>query len=90
LIPREHRSAPSSTDRPKSRSLVLGNLALARLRQRQLDGATQTLHQAIDPLEQSRGGGGMTVVFGAVRELYPWRQESAVRDVQDRVLALMS
>lgn len=77
-------------DRPKSQSLVLGNLALSRLRQRQLDGATGTLHEAIDLLEQSRGGGGMTVVFSTVRELYPWRSEPAVQDVQDRVLALMS
>lgn len=77
-------------DRPKSCSLVLGNLALARLRQRQLDGATETLHEAIDLLEQSRGGGGMTVVFSAVRELYQWRSEPAVQDVQDRALALMS
>jgi transcriptional regulator with XRE-family HTH domain len=77
-------------DRPKTRSLVLGNLALSYLRQRQLDTATATLDSAIDLLEQSRGGGGMTVVFGAARELYPWRQEPAVQDIQDRLLALMA
>ena len=74
----------------KTRSLVLGNLALACLRQRKLDEATTTLHTAIDALEQARGAAGLTVVFGAVRELYPWRHEPTVQDVTDRVLALMT
>ncbi|MGH3875070.1 MAG: helix-turn-helix transcriptional regulator [Pseudonocardiaceae bacterium] len=76
--------------RPKTRSLVLGNLALAHLRQRRLDAATATLHEAIDLLEDSRGGGGLTVVFSAGRELYPWRAEPAVHDVYDRLLALVA
>lgn len=76
--------------RPKTRSLVLGNLALAYLRQRQLDAATATLHEAIDLLENSRGGGGLTVVFSAGRELYPWRAEPAVQEVHDRLLALVA
>ncbi|MGH3772274.1 MAG: hypothetical protein ACRDRW_12905 [Pseudonocardiaceae bacterium] len=76
--------------RPKTRSLVLGNLALAYLRQRQLEAATATLHEAIDLLEGTCGGGGLTVVFGAARELYPWRNEQAVHDVQDRLLALVA
>jgi len=74
----------------KTRSLVLGNLALAYLRQRKLDEAIATLHDAIDALEQARGAGGMTVVFGAARELYPWRQTPAVQEVNDRLLALMT
>ncbi len=77
-------------DRQKTRSLVLGNLALSYLRQRELDAATTTLHTAIDLLEQSRGGGGMAVVFGAARELYPWRQKSSVQDIHDRLLGLMA
>lgn len=76
--------------RPKTRSLVLGNLALAYLRQRELDATTATLHEAIDLLEASRGGGGMTVVYSAARELYPWRRETAVQDVHDRLLALVA
>ncbi|GAA1240559.1 hypothetical protein GCM10009609_00240 [Pseudonocardia aurantiaca] len=76
-------------DRQKTRSLVLGNLALSYIRQRQLDAAGPTLHRAIDLLEQSRGGGGMSVVFGAARELYPWRDTAAVQDVHDRLLGLM-
>lgn len=76
--------------RHKTRSLVLGNLALAYLRQRQMEAATTTLHEAIDLLEGTRGGGGLTVVFAAGRELYPWRNEQAVHDVQDRLLALVA
>jgi hypothetical protein len=76
--------------RPKTCSLVLGNLALAYLRQRKLDAATVTLHEAIDLLENSRGGGGLTVVFSAERELYPWRAEPTVQDVHDRLLALVA
>lgn len=76
--------------RHKTRSLILGNLALAYLRQRQLEAATTTLHEAIDLLDDTRGGGGLTVVFGAGRELYPWRHEQVVHDVQDRLLALLA
>ncbi|MGH3712178.1 MAG: helix-turn-helix transcriptional regulator [Micromonosporaceae bacterium] len=77
-------------DRQKSRSLVLGNLALSFIRQRKLDEATATLHNAIDILEQSRGAAGLTIAFGAGRELYPWRAEPAVQDVTDRLLSLMA
>ena len=84
------RTADELRGRDKTRSLVLGNLALSYLRQRQLDAATATLHEAIGLLEQSRGGGGMTVVFGVARELYPWRELAAVQDVHDRLLALMA
>lgn len=80
----------SLADRPKTRSLVLGNLALSFIRQRQLDAATSTLMRAIDLIEDTRGGGGMSVVFTAGRELYPWRTEPAVQEVNDRLLALMA
>jgi tetratricopeptide (TPR) repeat protein len=83
-------TAKALHSRRKTRSLVLGNLALAYLRQRQLEAATATLHEAIDLLDDTRGGGGLTVVFGATRELYPWRHEQAVHDVQDRLLALVA
>ncbi|MGH3909158.1 MAG: transcriptional regulator [Pseudonocardiaceae bacterium] len=83
-------TAKSLDTRHKTRSLVLGNLALAYLRQRQLEAATATLHEAIDLVEDTRGGGGLSVVFGAGRELYPWRHEQAVHDVQDRLLALVA
>lgn len=69
---------------------MLGNLALSFIRQRQLDAATGTLMEAIDLIEHTRGGGGMSVVFSAGRELYPWRAEPAVQEVNDRLLALMA
>ena len=45
---------------------------------------------SIDVVEQTRGGGGLNVVFTAARELRPWRNERAVQDVNDRLLALMT
>lgn len=77
-------------DRRKTKSLVLGNLATSHIRQRRLDAATATLHEAVDLLEQAQGGGGMSVVFAAARELYPWRAEAQVQDLHDRLLGLVS
>ena len=77
-------------ERTKSRAIVLGNLALARLRQRQLDGALVSLHEAIDLIEGCRGGGALNVLFTASRELRPWRDRPDVQDVTDRVLALVA
>jgi tetratricopeptide (TPR) repeat protein len=76
--------------RHKSKAIILGNLALAHVRQRDLEQATTVLHRAIDLLEVSRGGGGLNVVSAAVRELHPWRQEPVVQDVHERLLALMT
>ena len=76
--------------RHKSKAIVLGNLALAHVRQRDVDQAATVLHRAIDLLEVSRGGGGLNVVSAAVRELHPWRQEPVVQDVHERLLALMT
>lgn len=36
------------------------------------------------------GGGGLNIVFGAGRELRPWRHVAAVQDVYDHLLALMT
>ncbi|GHJ13931.1 MULTISPECIES: hypothetical protein [unclassified Micromonospora] len=63
---------------------------MARLRQRDLDGATETLHQAIDAVEESRGGGAVNVLFAAGRELRPWRGRRDVEEIMDRTLALMA
>ena len=76
--------------RHKSKAIILGNLALAHVRQRNVDQAATVLHRAIDLLEVSRGGGGINVVSGAVRELRPWRHEPIVQDVNERLLALMT
>jgi tetratricopeptide (TPR) repeat protein len=76
--------------RHKSKAIILGNLALAHVRQRDIDQAATVLHRAIDLLEVSRGGGGLNVVSAAVRELRPWRHEPVAQDVHERLLALMT
>jgi hypothetical protein len=83
-------TACSLQGRHKSKAIILGNLALAHIRQRDLEQATTVLHRAIDLLEVSRGGGGLNVVSTAVRELRPWRHEPVVQDVHERLLALMT
>ncbi|GAA1814967.1 helix-turn-helix transcriptional regulator [Planosporangium flavigriseum] len=77
------------TVRRKSTAIVLGNLALASIRQRNIDTAAARLHEAIDVVEQTRGGGGLNVVFAAAQELRPWRNERAVQEVNDRLFTLM-
>jgi hypothetical protein len=77
-------------ERRKSTAIVLGNLALASIRQRNLEKAAARLHDAIDVVEQARGGGGLNVAFTAARELRPWRNERMVQEVNDRLLALMT
>jgi tetratricopeptide (TPR) repeat protein len=76
--------------RHKSKAIVLGNLALVHVRQRDIEQATTVLHRAMDLLEVSRGGGGLNVVSAAIRELRPWRQEPVAQDVHERLLALMT
>ncbi len=83
-------TAKALQDRSKSRAIVLGNLALALIRQQKLDEGVAALHDAIDVVEQTWGGGGLNIVFGAGRELKPWRHVAAVQDVYDRLLALMA
>jgi hypothetical protein len=74
----------------KSTAVVLGNLALASIRQRNIDTAAAHLHQAISVVERTRGGGGLNLVFAAARELRPWRNDPAVQEVNDRLLTLMT
>jgi tetratricopeptide (TPR) repeat protein len=76
--------------RHKSKAIILGNLALAYVRQRDVEQTATVLHRAIDLLEVSRGGGGLNVVSATVRELHPWRHEPVVQDVNERLLALMT
>ncbi|WP_329429554.1 helix-turn-helix domain-containing protein [Streptosporangium sp. NBC_01495] len=77
-------------DRSKSRAIVLGNLALACIRQKKLDEAAAWLHSAMEVVEMTWGGGGLGIVFGACRELRPWRRLPVVQDVYDRLLTLMA
>ena len=82
-------AAQAMTVHSKSRAIVLGNLSLAHLHQRDLDAAVTRLHDAIDVLETTRGGGGLNIVSDAMRKLRWWR-EPVVQDVYDRVLSLMA
>ncbi|MEU5877302.1 hypothetical protein [Spirillospora sp. NPDC047279] len=82
--------APLRRDGKKASAIVLGNLSIAHIRTRQLDAALSCLHEAINVVEATRGGGGMNLVFTAGRELARWRDEPAVRQVNDRLLALMT
>lgn len=83
-------TAQAMAGEQKVSALVLGNLGLAYIRQRQVDSAVASLHTAIDELERTRGGAGLTVVFSAGRELRPWRTEPDVHEVNDRMLALVA
>ncbi|MFD6072801.1 helix-turn-helix domain-containing protein [Amycolatopsis lurida] len=74
----------------KSQSIVLGNLTLAYIQQGELHEATRSLHQTIDALETSRGGGGFTLAFEAGRKLAPWRHEVAVQELHDRLFTLIA
>jgi transcriptional regulator with XRE-family HTH domain len=84
------KTARDTKPKNKSRAIVLGNLSLAHLRQGEIEGATETLHEAIDVVAETRGGGGMNLVFDAAKELGPWRAERTVGDVYDRMLSLMT
>ena len=84
------RTARRLQGRHKSKTIVLGNLALAHVRQRDVEQAATVLHRAIDLLEVSRCGGGLNVVSAAVRELRPWRHEPLAQDVNERLLTLMT
>lgn len=77
-------------DKKKSQTIALGNLTLALIRQRKLDEAAATMHRTIDAVELTRGGGGFNVTFAAGRELQEWRDKPWVRDINDRLLALMA
>lgn len=84
------RVAAQASSRSKSRSIVLANLSLAHIQQRELENAAAVLHAAIDCVEATWGGGGLTVIFGAARELRPWRKEPVVDQVYDRLFTLMA
>jgi transcriptional regulator with XRE-family HTH domain len=83
-------TAMAATRRSKSQAIVYGNLALALIRQTKIDEAAAALVQAIDIVEVNRGGGGLTIIFGAARELRPWQDLPVVRDTYDRLLTLMT
>ena len=83
-------TATAAADRSKSLAIVYGNLALALIRQTKIDEAAAALGQAIDIVEVNRGGGGLTIIFGAARELRPWQDLPSVRDAYDRLMTMMT
>ncbi len=83
-------ASAAHSDHSKSQAIVLGNLALTLIRQGDLDEAAGRLHEAIDVIELTRGGGGLNIVFSAGREMRPWRAVPVVQDVYDRLLSLMA
>ena len=83
-------TAAALGDGSKSQAIVLANLALALIRQDELDAATGRLHEAMDVIERNWGAGGLNIIFGAGKELRPWRDVPVVQDVQDRLLTLMA
>jgi hypothetical protein len=74
----------------KAAAVAAANLALAHARQRNVDEAVESLHQALDVVETTHGSGGLTVAFTAGRALSPWRDHLAVQQVHDRLLTLMA
>ena len=84
------RTARELQDQSKTQAVVLGNLAVAHIRQGSRDAAIVRLHEAIDVTERNRGGGGLNIIFGAGRELRRWRGSAEVQDVYDRIMALMA
>lgn len=84
------RSARSLVRWKKSQSIVLGNLALTYIRQGKSEEACGTLHEAIDLIQETRGGGGLNIAFTAGRELSPWRHEPWAQEIYDRLFALMT
>jgi hypothetical protein len=74
----------------KNKSVVLGDLATAFIRQGEPEQGCGILHQAIDLVEVTRDGGGTRRAFGAGLQLRRWRNEPFVQEVQDRLLALGS
>jgi hypothetical protein len=77
-------------DSSKFVPIVLGNLALAHIQNRELDAAAGRLHEAIDVIELNWGGGDLNIVFDAGQRLRAWRHVPAVQGIQDRMLSLMA
>jgi tetratricopeptide (TPR) repeat protein len=82
--------AQALQDQSKSQAVALGNLALAYIRLGALDAAVARLNLAIDVTERNRGGGGMTIICSAGRQLRRWQDSAEVQDICDRIMALMA
>ncbi|GGL21128.1 helix-turn-helix domain-containing protein [Mangrovihabitans endophyticus] len=74
----------------KATAIAAANLTIAYAHQRQPDRAVASLHHAIDIIAATRGGGGLTTAFTALRTLNPWRTTPDVQHVHDRLHDLMT
>ncbi|MET8825086.1 transcriptional regulator [Streptomyces sp. NPDC004610] len=74
----------------KSQAIVLGNLALAHIRQRKIDEAVGAVHRAIEVVEGNRGGGGLSLIFKAGKELQNWNDSSDVKSLNSRLFGLIA
>jgi hypothetical protein len=72
----------------KHESVILGDVSTALILQGEPEQASVVLHQAIDLVELTGSAAGKRRIFTAGRQLGPWRNESFVQEVQDRLLAL--
>lgn len=76
--------------RPKSHGIVLANLALAHVRQRDSDAAITVLHDAMDVSHTTRAGGAMPLISAAVKELTRRLPSPSVAEAQDRFIDLLT
>jgi len=83
-------TARSLDRKQKLKAIVLGNLALAHIRMVDIDGAVTVLHEAVNLVQITRGGGGLNILFTANRELHTWQEEPFVREVRDRIIDLVA
>ena len=92
----DHRAALSAlaqaeleSPTTKTRAMVVGNAALALASCGEFDGAAERLSEAIDLIEQTRGGGALNIAFQVGRAIHR-RGVTAAGDVIDRLLSLMA
>jgi hypothetical protein len=75
----------------KHQAVILGDLSAAFVLQDDPEQACAVLHQVIDLVELTgSAAAGKRRAFAAGRQLFRWRSEPFVQDVQDRLLALAS
>jgi transcriptional regulator with XRE-family HTH domain len=77
-------------ERTKATAVTAANLSMAYSATGRVDDAVASLHHAVDIIDATRGGGGLTVAFAAARRLNPWRSEPAVDQVHERLLSLVA
>jgi transcriptional regulator with XRE-family HTH domain len=71
-------------------AILMGQLVWDASQRRDHASARLYFNQAMDVIEQNWGGGGLNIIFGAGKELSPWRSVPVVQDVHDRLLTLMA